>query len=96
MVKETETEYMDIEEIIIHPRDYTIEIRKKLLNVLKKLGIRFKTKATRRMTKGMSKDDIERITKIETACCHMACNPCTYPHCMRYVREQLIVRGIIH
>lgn len=48
--EEMEIECIDHEEIIIHPRDYNVRIRKKLLNVLNKLGISVKTKTVPRKT----------------------------------------------
>lgn len=41
MKEKKENADMDYEEIIIYPKDYDIKIRKKLLNALKKLGVRF-------------------------------------------------------
>ena len=90
--EEMDTECIEHEEIIIHPRDYSIKIRKKLFKVLKKLGISFKKETTQEKTKGLNKEDIEKILGIEVGCCNMTCNPCTYPNCQRFVREQQLIQ----
>ena len=41
MSEEVESQDLDLDEIIIYPRDYNIKIRKKLLNALRKLGVSF-------------------------------------------------------
>jgi len=86
---EKNDESIDCEEIIIHPRDYEVSVRKKLMDFLKKLGITYKTKGSK---KGMSREDLDRLLSIEMACGHKCCSPCTYPNCQRFVREQLVIK----
>ena len=94
MNDEPKSKDMDPEEIIIHTKDYDINIKKKLLNFLKKLGVTFETRFSHREAEGMSKEDLDRLINIEMACCHRNCVPCTYPNCQRFVREQMLIRKI--
>ena len=43
----------------------------------------------------MSEKEMELLIRIEKACALRRCNPCVYPNCQRFVREQRMIRRII-